>query len=100
MLDITFEETRVYQEVREDAIREGRQAGLQAGLQEGLQEGRQEEAASLIVRQLGKRFGELTEDVRASISVLPLALLEELSEALLDFSDVSELQIWLADHPS
>ena len=86
MLDITFEETGVYQEVREDAMREGLQAG------------RQEEAASLIVRQLGKRFGKLPEDMRASISALPLTVLEELGEALLDFSDVSEVQSWLTNH--
>ncbi len=88
MLDITFEETRIYQEVREDAMREGRQ------------EGRQQEAASLIVRQLGKRFGELPEDIRASTSSLPLTVLEELSEALLDFSEIAEVQRWLANHSS
>ncbi len=100
MLDITFEETRVYQEVREDAIREGiqegRQRGLQEGRQRGLQEGRQEEAASLIIRLLGKRFGELSADTCESISALTLAVLEELSEALLDFSEINELQSWLA----
>jgi predicted transposase/invertase (TIGR01784 family) len=104
MLDITFEETRVYQEVREDAIREGlqegRQRGLQEGRQEGLQEGRQEEAVSLVTRLLSKRFGDLSEDIRASISVLPLLLLEELSEALLDFSRIDELETWLTDHSS
>lgn len=90
MLDITFEETKVFQEVKEDAMREGRQ--------EGLQEGRQEEATSLIVRQLGKRFGELSEDIRTSIAELPLTALEDLSEALLDFSAISELQDWIANH--
>lgn len=86
MLDITFEETRVFQEVREDAMQEGRQ------------EGRKEEAANLIVRQLGKRFGELSEDIQASVSKLSLTALEELGEALLDFSGISEVQNWLAEH--
>ena len=102
MLDITFEETKVFQEVKEDAMREGRQEGLQEGLQEGrqegLQEGRKEEATSLIVRQLGRRFGELSEDINTSIAALPLTALEDLSEALLDFSAISELQDWLANH--
>ena len=82
MLDITFEETRVFQEVREDAM----------------QEGRKEEAANLIIRQLGKRFGELSEDIQASVSKLSLTVLEELGEALLDFSGISEVQNWLAEH--
>ncbi|MEO0768709.1 MAG: Rpn family recombination-promoting nuclease/putative transposase [Cyanobacteria bacterium J06649_4] len=106
MLDITFEGTRVFQEVKEDAMREGRQKGLQEGLQEGRKEGlqegrregRREEAASLIIRLFDKRFRDLPEDMRTSISELPLAVLEGLSETLLDFSDVSEVQEWLADH--
>ena len=98
MLDITFEETRVFQEVKEDAMREGRKEGLQEGLQEGLREGRKEEAANLIVRQLGKRFGELPEDTQVSVSKLSLTVLEELGEALLDFSDISEVKNWLAEH--
>lgn len=80
MLDITFEETRVFQEVQEDARREG--------------------AINLITRQLGKRFGELPEDIHISISELPLTALEELSEALLDFSELSDIQSWLTNHSS
>jgi predicted transposase YdaD len=74
MLDITFEETRVYQEIKAEG------------------------EADVIFRQLKKRFGNLAEDTVASISALPLSALEELSEALLDFSDMTELQIWLASH--
>ena len=62
--------------------------------------GRQEEAVSLILRQLGKRFGELPDDIRASISELPLTQTEELGEALLDFSALSDVQSWLANHAS
>ncbi|MEN8443958.1 MAG: Rpn family recombination-promoting nuclease/putative transposase, partial [Cyanobacteria bacterium J06555_13] len=46
MLDIKFEETRVFREIQEDAL----QQGLQQGLQEGRQEGRQEGAAALVLR--------------------------------------------------
>jgi predicted transposase/invertase (TIGR01784 family) len=92
MLDITFEETRVYKEIREEALQDGRQAGLQ--------EGRQEEATNVIFRQLKKRFGDLSEDIVTSVSALPLSVLEDLSEALLDFSDVTELQSWLTSHSS
>ncbi|MGB3789998.1 MAG: Rpn family recombination-promoting nuclease/putative transposase [Phormidesmis sp.] len=110
MLDITFEETRVYQEVKEEAMREGLREGMLEGMREGLreglregrregrQEGRQEEAASLIVRQLAKRFGELPEDFQLTVSELPLTTLEELGEALLDFSNTAEVQEWLSGH--
>ncbi len=102
MLGITFEETRVYQEIRQEALQDGREAGLQEGRQEGRregrQEGRQEEAATLVLRLLKKRFGHLPEDIITSVSELPLPALEELSEALLDFLNVTELQDWLASH--
>ena len=71
MLDITSQETRVYQEIKE--------------------EGRQEEAANLVMRLLTKRFGELSEDLRSPISGLSLSVLEELGEALLDFTSVEDL---------
>ncbi|KYC39135.1 hypothetical protein WA1_34770 [Scytonema hofmannii PCC 7110] len=76
MLGVTIKETRVYQEIKE--------------------EGRQQEAANLIVRQLTKRFGELSGEMRSSISSLPLPVLEDLSEAFLDFTSVADLQSWLA----
>jgi len=79
MFGITLQETRVYREIKE----------------EGREEGRREEAANLIIRLLTKRFGELSEEIRLSISGLPLAVLEDLSEALLDFDSVTDLQVWL-----
>jgi predicted transposase YdaD len=79
MLGITLKETRVYREIKE----------------EGREEGREEATANLILRQLTKRFGELSEEIRSSISGLPLPVLEDLSEALLDFASLADLQVWL-----
>ncbi|MBD1996430.1 Rpn family recombination-promoting nuclease/putative transposase [Leptolyngbya sp. FACHB-541] len=81
MLDITLKETRVYREIKE----------------EGRQEGRQEEAANLVNRLLKKRFGEFPDELRSSVSNLPLLTLEMLSKALLDFTSVVELQAWLEE---
>jgi predicted transposase YdaD len=92
MLDISLKESRVYQE--------GRQEGRQEGKQEGRQEGRQEGATQLLVRMLEKRFGSLSEEIRLSISQLPLLAIEELSEALLEFSSVTDLQSWLLEKKS
>ena len=63
--------------------------------QEALQEGRQEGEASLILRLLTRRFGSITPDIEAQILVLPLPQLEALAEALLDFSEISNLTTWL-----
>lgn len=75
MLGITLKETRVYREIKE--------------------EGRQEEAANLAIRLLTKRFGVLPQETRSHISSLTLPVLEDLSEALLDFTSVADLEAWL-----
>jgi predicted transposase/invertase (TIGR01784 family) len=75
MLGITLKETRVYQEIKE--------------------EGREEEARSLIFRQLTRRVEELPQQVRERIETLSLEQLENLGEALLDFTSLADLQVWL-----
>ena len=84
MLGITLKETRIYREIKEE------------GRVEGRVEGREEEAANLVIRLLTKRFGEIPQSMRSHISSLPLPVLEDLSEALLDFTSVADLQAWLS----
>jgi hypothetical protein len=50
---------------------------------------------ALILRQLTRRLGELPADLRSQVEALPLAQLEALGEALLDFTGLSDLQAWL-----
>ncbi|MBE9193206.1 DUF4351 domain-containing protein [Gloeocapsopsis crepidinum LEGE 06123] len=49
-----------------------------------------------IARQLTKRLGELPQQMRTSVLGLPLPALKDLSEALLDFMSMADLQAWLA----
>jgi predicted transposase YdaD len=74
-----LKETKVYQEA----------------LQEGRQEGRQEGEARLVLRQLIRRFGAISPEMQAQIQALSLSQIEFLGEALLDFSQPSNLQDWL-----
>ncbi len=55
----------------------------------------EEAERSLILRQLARRVGELPEPVRLHIDTLPIAQLEALGEALLDFSNLSDVEAWL-----
>jgi len=71
--DIT--QSRFYQEIRT----------------EGRQEGRQEGEASLVVRQLKRRFGRLLDNQLEMIWQLSVPQLENLGEALLDFTDIGDL---------
>jgi len=61
-----------------------------------LQQGQQEGERSLVLRQLRRRLGELPEAIRSRIESLPIAQLENLAEALLDFTSLADLETWLA----
>jgi Domain of unknown function (DUF4351) len=53
---------------------------------------------SLVLRLLTRRLGALTLETEAKICTLSLARLEELGEAILDFSSPSDLSEWLQLH--
>jgi len=66
--------------------------------QEIEQEARQKEAASLVLRLLARRVGQISPEVRSLIQQLPLAQLEDLGEAMLDFGSMQDLTDWLQDY--
>ncbi|MEO8893358.1 MAG: Rpn family recombination-promoting nuclease/putative transposase [Coleofasciculaceae cyanobacterium] len=69
--------------------------------QEGREEGREAEAIALVTRLLTRRLGQnLSEEMRSRLSTLSLPILEDLSEALLDFTSLPDLESWLASHES
>jgi predicted transposase YdaD len=77
------------------AYREIYGLGRQEGRQEGQQEGRQAEAAAMTQRLLQRRFGPLAPEQQARLQALPLAELEALADALLDFQTAADLSAWL-----
>jgi predicted transposase YdaD len=87
-------ESVIYQDILQKGLDEGRKQGLQQGLQEGLEQ----EARSLVIRQLTRRFGVLEPQLQEQIRRLSLPGLEDLGEALLDFQQVTDLALWLAEH--
>ncbi len=102
-----LKQTRVYQEAREEGVQIGRQEGVQIGRQEGVQIGRQEGVqigrqegvrlgeAKLLIRQLSRRFGNLSPSQQERIAALSLEELEHLGEALLDWQSPADLPDWL-----
>jgi predicted transposase YdaD len=66
------------------------------GLEEGQQQGRQAEAAAMSLRLLQRRCGPLSTEQQSQIQALPLAELEALAEALLDFQGAADLTAWLS----
>jgi Domain of unknown function (DUF4351)/Putative transposase, YhgA-like len=74
----------------------GREEGREEGTELGMKLGMQREAASLVLRQLQRRFGDLSQSQQESIQGLSTKRLEELGEALLDFNSITDLNNWLA----
>ncbi len=73
------------------------ETGIQRGLQQGLQQGLEREALSMVQRLLNRRCGALTSELQQRIQGLSVEQLEELGEALLDFTSVDNLTSWLQD---
>ncbi len=68
---------------------------MQQGIEQGRQEGRQEGEVALIMRLLNRRLGGVDLEAEARIRSLSVNQLEDLGEALLDFSDAADLVVWL-----
>jgi predicted transposase YdaD len=83
---------RIVAECRQKALQEGQELGLNKGLQLGEQKGE----ANLVLRQLSRRFGILPQGMTEQIRRLGTIQLESLGEALLDFTQLSEVEAWLA----
>ncbi|MGB5962150.1 MAG: Rpn family recombination-promoting nuclease/putative transposase [Coleofasciculaceae cyanobacterium] len=101
---LRFDDNLVSQLFREEIMQESvtyqriLQKGLQQGQEQGKQQGRQEEARAMIIRQLTRRFGAVAPEVREQIDNLSITQLEDLGEALLDFSLTADLTSWLNEH--
>jgi predicted transposase/invertase (TIGR01784 family) len=78
MLEITLQQTRVYQ----DAKAEGELIG----------------EARVIMRQLNRRLGSVPDPVSDRIQQLNVSQLEDLGEALLDFASLADLEGWLSQN--
>ena len=87
--EIELKQTRFYQEIAE----EERQIGEQIGEQRG----RQEECISLVTRLLRRKFGIHPElaTVLAQLPTVPVEKLEDLAEAIIDWTEMSALTEWL-----
>jgi predicted transposase YdaD len=75
MLGIELQQTRVYQEAKD--------------------EGRTDGERWLVLRQLTRKLGSISPEVQAQVNRLNVNRVEALGEDLLDFTQMSELTNWL-----
>jgi predicted transposase/invertase (TIGR01784 family) len=90
-------ESVIYQEIEAEAEARGEARGETRGREMGIQEGLAHEK-SLVLRQLTRRVGTIAPATETQIRSLSLTQLEDLGEALLDFTQPSDLDEWLKSH--
>ena len=83
-------------EYQSDFARKYMAQGMAEGMAEGIAKGEAQEACRLVLRQLARRFGLLGQELHGSVEALEIANLEALSEALLDFESIAQLEAWVA----
>jgi len=67
--------------------------------QKTLEQGKELQTQQIVKRQLNRRVGELNSSLIQQVEALPIKALEELTDALLDFSSVTDLEQWLKGRP-
>ncbi|MEI8017853.1 MAG: DUF4351 domain-containing protein [Schlesneria sp.] len=77
------------------AKEEGLEEGLEKGREEGFLKGREQGSATLLLRQLTRLCGLLSEEIEQEVRTLTLEQSQNLGEALLDFQSLEDLKNWL-----
>jgi len=98
-----LKQTRVYQEAREEGEQRGEERGEQRGLKLGEQRGLKlgEERglvkgqATMLLRMLSRKFGQITPSLRGKVNKLSAKQLENLAEAVFDLETIADLDNWL-----
>lgn len=91
---LRFDKSLIRQLFREEIMRES------VTYQDILEQGQRRGEIALIMRLLTRRIGLLTPEIQGRIQSLSIAQLEDLGEALLDFSQPTDLTTWLDSHQS
>ncbi len=83
MLGIELQQTRVYQEAKA----EGESIGEVRGRTEGEQ--------ALVLKILARKLGKIEAEIQVRVGSLSIDKIESLGEALLDFTQMADLLVWL-----
>jgi len=94
---LRFDESLIRQVFREGIMRES--VIYQAIVREGVEQGQMEGELAMVLRQLPRRIGPVAPELQLQIQALSQAQVEELGEALLDFSEAADLVAWLQADP-
>jgi Domain of unknown function (DUF4351) len=79
-----------------EKLQAAEQQGEVRGEVKGKNQGRVEEARALVIRLLTRKLGNISPLLLAKIEALPLERVELLGEDLLDFTSMTDLEVWLS----
>lgn len=77
----------------QQGIDKGIEKGIETGIEKGIHEGKE----SIVVRLLKRQVGEVSSALLARVDHLSNEQLDDLGEALLDFTSTADLEGWLAE---
>lgn len=89
---LRFDKTLIQQLFRGEGMRES------VIYQDIFQQGEQKGESKLVLRLLNRRFGDVPANLQAQVQALAIAQLENLGDALLDFSELADLANWLQEN--
>jgi flagellar biosynthesis/type III secretory pathway protein FliH len=93
-----WQELKAFEEKRKVTyVTNAEKFGFERGIQEGLEQGLERER-SLLARQLTRKLGGIPPALMTQIQELSISNLESLGDALLDFTQLSDLENWLRSH--
>ena len=90
-----LKESVIYQDIIEQGLKQGVQQGVQQGIVQGIHVGK----AEMLINILKHRFQDFSSEDERHIISLNSMQLDSLSLAVLDFHQLSDLQIWLEKNP-
>lgn len=100
-LDLNTQEERIFQAQlaniepkEEERVMQIVTSWMRQGIQQGVQQGVQQGELTLILRQLNRRLAEVNPQLQERIQTLSTPELEDLGEALLDFTTAADLEAW------
>jgi len=85
-------------EIFQERLAEEADKALQQGLQQGIQQGIELEKSRIILRQIKRKFGEISSELETRIKTLSREKIEILAEDLLDFNSQEDLLNWLENN--
>ncbi len=86
-------------EDRKGELSLAKREGIEEGIEQGIEQGKIEGQRSFLLRQLERRFGQLSSSTISLIAALQSVELERLEETMWNFNTRDELVNWLGDNP-